>query len=149
MSDNVLTEAMVQNVVLTWYTSTNDHRPVEDFETMLSEDVQMRYPNRPEPFLGRSAFRIWYAGVLKLYFDETHEVESWDIKVEGSKAVAVVVVRWEARSWVEGAARSKYEAFLSRQRFEMDRSTEDGRVYIRKKIVETFEKTAPLYSLGR
>jgi hypothetical protein len=148
MCDNSLTPARVKNIVLTWYSSTNEHRPVADFETMLSEDVQMSYPNHPEPITGRAAFRDWYAGVLKVYFDETHEVESWDIKIEENRAVAVVIVRWEYRSWPEGAARSKYEAFLSRQRFEIERSTVDGRVYIRKKNVETFEKTAPLYGIG-
>ena len=148
MCDNVLTDAMVRNVILTWYSSTNEHRPVEEFETMLSEDVEMRYPNRDEPFTGREAFREWYANVLKIYFDETHEVESWDIKLDENRAIAVVVVRWEARSWPVGAARSKYEAFLSRQRFEIDRSVQDGRAYIRKKIVETSETTAPLYGVG-
>lgn len=149
MSDNVLTDAMVRNVVLTWYSSTNEHRPVGDFENMLAEDVQMKYPNQPELITGRAGFRDWYAGVLKLYFDETHEVEAWDVKIAGNLATVVVVVRWECRSWPEGAARSKYEAFLSRQRFEIERSSEDGRVLIRKKFVETFERTTPLYCLGR
>jgi hypothetical protein len=148
MSENKLTESMVRNVVLTWYASTNEHRPVEEFEVLLSEDVEMRYPNKKEPFTGRAAFREWYADVLRIYFDETHEVESWDIKLDGNRAVAVVTVRWEARSWPVGSARSKYEASLSRQRFEIERAAEDGRVYIRKKIAETFERTAPIFGVG-
>jgi hypothetical protein len=134
--------------VLTWYASTNDHRPVADFEMLLSEDVEMRYPNKEEPFTGRAAFRKWYDEVLKIFFDETHEVESWDIKIDGNRAVAVVIVRWEARAWPVGAARSQYQASLSRQRFEIERAPGDGRVYIQKKIAETFEKTAPLYGVG-
>ena len=147
--DSVLTDAMVRNVILTWYSSTNEHRPVADLEIMLAEDVHMSYPDRSESITGRAAFREWYAGVLKVYFDEVHEVESWDVKVEENRAVATVIVRWEARSWLEGVARSKYEAFISRQCFEIERSAEDGRAYIRKKNVETFEKTAPLFGIGR
>lgn len=148
MTENRLTENMVRNLILTWYSSTNEHRPVEEFESLLSEDVEMRYPNKKEPFTGRTAFREWYADVLKIYFDETHEVESWDIKLDGKRAVAVVIVRWEARSWPVGSARSKYEASLSRQRFEIERSSANGRVYIQKKIAETFERTAPIFGVG-
>lgn len=148
MNQNDLNEQMVRNVILTWYHGTNEHRPVAEFETILSPEVEMRYPNKDQPFIGRGAFREWYADVLGKFFDETHEVESWKIEVEGNRAVAVVIVRWETRSWVPGAARSQYNAFLSRQRFEIERSAQDGRVYIKKKIAETFEPTAPIHGVG-
>jgi hypothetical protein len=149
MIKNDLTEAMVRNVILTWYSSTNEHRPVEDFETMLSDDVRMSYPNQPEPIVGRAAFRKWYAGVLNVYFDETHELESCHIRIDENRAEAIVIVRWEARSWPVGAARSKYEATLTRQRFEFERIPDDGRVQICVKNVETFDKVAPIYDVGR
>ena len=148
MPQNELTEKMARNIVLTWYSSTNEHRPVDECENLLSEDVQMTYPNTKEPLVGRAGFRKWYADVLNKYFDETHEVESWNVKLDSNQATAVVVVRWEARSWPAGIARSKYEAFLSRQRFEIQRSAEDGRAYILRKDVETFERTAPIYGIG-
>lgn len=142
-----LTEEAVRNVVLTWYHGTNEHLPVEQIEVLLSPNVEMRYPNRPEPFFGREAFRTWYADVLSRYFDETHVVESWDVTVEGAEATAVVVVRWETRQWEVGAARSEYRAYLSRQRFRVVRH-DDGRVEIEAKIVETFGPTTPVYGIG-
>jgi hypothetical protein len=142
-----LTEDMVRNIILTWYHGTNEHLPVEQVELLLAPDVEMRYPNRPEPFVGREAFRTWYADVLATYFDETHVVESWQIAIEGAQATATVVVRWETRSWQAGAARSEYRAYLSRQRFRIARR-EDGGVEITAKIAETFEGTAPLYQVG-
>jgi hypothetical protein len=145
---NEFTEKMVRNVILTWYSGTNEHRPVAEIETMLSEDVQMKYPDQPEPLIGKAGFREWYANVLKKYFDETHEVESWNITIDGNQATVTVIVRWEARSWPVGVARSKYEAFLTRQHFMLQRSVENGEVLIREKIAETFEKTAPLYEVG-
>ena len=93
-----LTEDMVRNVILTWYHGTNNHRPVEQLEVLLAPDVEMYYPNRSEPFVGRQAFRDWYADVLARFFDETHIVESWQITIDGAQAMAVVVVRWETRS---------------------------------------------------
>ena len=142
-----LTDDIVRNVILTWYQGTNDHRPVEQIEALLASDVEMRYPNRPDPFVGRQAFRDWYADVLTKYFDETHLVESWDIAIEGVLATATVVVRWETRAWEVGAARSTYRAYLSRQRFRLARR-ENGRVEITAKIAESFEPTAPLHGVG-
>lgn len=142
-----LTEDMVRNIILTWYNGTNEHLPVEQIEVLLSPEVEMYYPNRPDPFVGRQAFRDWYADVLAKYFDETHIVESWEISIEGAQATAVVVVRWETRSWEVGAARSEYRAHLSRQRFRVARQ-EGGQVEILAKIAETFEDTAPIYGIG-
>jgi hypothetical protein len=139
-----LDSQLVQEVIQTWYSATNDHLPVEQVEMLLSPGVEMRYPNRDAPFIGRAAFREWYADVLSRFFDETHIVESWDIDVQEAEATAVVVVRWETRSWEKGAARSRYDAYLSRQRFRLVRC-EDGVVRIASKIAETFETTAPLH----
>lgn len=142
-----LTPDMARHVVLTWYAGTNDHKPVEQLLMLLADDVEMRYPNRDQAFTGKGAFREWYADVLGQYFDETHQVEAWDIQVEGPKARVKVVVRWERRSWKPREARSRYEASLSKQSLELVRSP-DGRLLIHKKIVETFEPTAPIFAVG-
>ena len=143
-----LDEAMVKNLILTWYSGTNDHRPVADLLAMLADDVEMRYPNRAEPFTGKEAFKAWYADVLVKFFDEIHHVESCEIKADGNSATAIVVVRWERRTWESGTAKSSYTASLSRQRFEFSRDPATGRVVIRKKIVETFDPTAPIFGVG-
>ncbi len=38
-----LTEAMVKNVILSWYQGTNDHKPLADQLALLTDDVEMRY----------------------------------------------------------------------------------------------------------
>jgi hypothetical protein len=143
-----LNEEMVKNLILTWYSGTNDHRPVGNLVAMLADDVEMRYPNRAEPFTGKEAFKAWYADVLTKFFDETHHVESCEIKTDGNSATATVVVRWERRTWEAGTAQSVYSASLSRQKFEFARNPSTGSVVIRKKIVETFEPTAPIFGVG-
>lgn len=143
-----LSEDMIKNVILTWYTGTNDHHPVGELLALLADDVEMRYPNRAEPFTGKEAFKAWYADVLAKYFDETHHVESCEVKTDGNTAAANVVVRWERRTWEPGTAKSRYDASLSRQHFEFSRDPATGRVTIRKKIVETFEPTAPIFGKG-
>jgi len=145
MSNRPLSEESVRNVILGWYHATNEHLPAADLERMLADDVRMSYPNRPEIIEGIPAFREWYADVLVKFFDETHVVESWDISIDDDTAVAVVVVRWETRSWTPGARASDYAAYLSRQRFRIVRSPVDGRVQIHEKHVETFYPTASIY----
>ncbi|NTV02084.1 MAG: nuclear transport factor 2 family protein [Chlorobiaceae bacterium] len=140
-----LDEAMVKNVLLGWFAGTNDHKPVAQLLPYLADDVQMYYPDNPKPFTGKQAFSAWYADALVRYFDETHKLESIDIKIEGRKAKVTLVVRWERRVWSPGEAQSRYEAYLSHQRVELEKSATDGRVLITKKIVDAFEKTAPLY----
>jgi glyoxylase I family protein len=140
-----LDEDSVRRLVLAWYAGTNAHRPVEELTAMLTKDVEMRYPDSPEPLFGHDAFRTWYANVLRLYFDETHTVENWNINVADNQATITVVVRWERRSWTVGAERSDYSAYLSRQRFEIHRFPDTGAVLIAKKIVETFDRTSPIY----
>ena len=141
----VLSETMIRNLITNWYRGTNDHVPVEELERMLADDVTMKYPNSEDAFTGIPAFRDWYTGVLGKYFDETHVVEKWDISIDGDRAEVGVVVRWECRSWQVGQALSTYAAYLSRQRFRIERSPEDGRVMIREKLAETFEPTAAVY----
>jgi len=141
-----LTAEMVKNVVLCWYEGTNDHKPPGNLLALLTDDVEMRYPYIEKPFTGKEAFSAWYADVLMKYFDETHNVESWDIKVDGQLAKVAVVVRWERRAWKPGEATSHYEAFISHQRLELVRSPVDGSIRIQKKVVESFEKTAPVYN---
>jgi hypothetical protein len=140
-----LDEAMIRNVILTWYTGTNDHHPVEELLPLLADDVEMRYPNRPEPFTGKDAFKEWYADVLKTYFDETHHIEACQIKVDGNTATASVIVRWERRTWENGAAKSQYAASLSYQTIAFARDPATGRITIRKKSVDKFEPTAPIF----
>jgi ketosteroid isomerase-like protein len=145
-----LTPDQVRNFVTNWYEGTNDHKPVGQLLDMLADDVEMLYPNRPEPFTGKEAFRKWYDDVLQQFFDETHKVEAIDITLlDSNHAEARVTVRWERRSWPVGEAKSKYDASLSHQRFEIARSPDNGRVFIRKKIVETFEPTAPIFGLSQ
>jgi len=141
-----LTEDMVKNVILGWYEGTNDHKPVEDLLVFLADDVEMRYPDTASSFIGKEAFSAWYAKVLTTCFDETHKVESWDIKVEGQIVRVAVVVRWERREWKQGDALSHYKAAITHQHLELVRSSADGRLLIRKKIVDSFEKTAPVYN---
>ncbi|NTU67535.1 MAG: nuclear transport factor 2 family protein [Chlorobiaceae bacterium] len=141
----VLDEAMVKNVLLGWYAGTNDHKPVDQLLAYLADDVQMYYPDSPKPFTGKPAFAAWYADALVKYFDETHKIESIDIKLDGGTARIIIVVRWEFRAWKPGDAQSHYQAYLSHQRIELEKSAVDGRVLIKKKIVDAFEKTVPLY----
>ena len=142
-----LTEGTVLTALRTWYHGTNEHLPVEQIEALLAADVEMRYPNKPTPLTGRQAFRAWYAEALASFFDETHVIEKAAVSIDGDRAVADLIVRWESRSWTVGAARSQYRAYLTQQRVELARR-DDGRVEITRKVAGPLQATAPLYAVG-
>ncbi len=143
-------EDTVKNFILSWYNGTNEHVPKEQLLVFLSDEVEFRYPNRPEPLFGKPAFLDWYADVLVRFFDETHSVENWKlIEIKGDRAEVEVVVRWEYRTWKVGDAHSEYRANLTHQRWQIGRDAKDGRFYILKKFVEKFEPTAPIFEVGR
>lgn len=140
-----LTDGMVRNFLLAWFQSTNDHRPVEELLPMLDDRVEMFYPDKPEPFTGKEAFKTWYAAALEKYFDETHHLEAFEAKVDGDSAEVDLIVRWERRSWQPGAALSRYDASLSYQEIVVARDPESGRLTIRKKVVKKFDPTGPIF----
>ncbi len=143
------TEANIKNFILSWYHSTNDHRPQEELLAFLDDRVEFLYPNRPAPLIGKQAFLDWYADALNQYFDETHTIEKWKtFKIERDTAVVSLVVRWEYRTWKPGEAKSQYHANIAHQRWEIRRDPKDGRFKTMKKSVESFEPTAPIYAVG-
>lgn len=143
------TEPNLKNFILSWYHSTNDHLPKEDLLRFLDDNVEFIYPDTPKPVVGKQAFLDWYARALDQYFDETHTIEKWkSIEIKGDHATVSLVVRWEYRTWKTGEARSQYQANLAHQRWEIQRNPADGSFKTMKKIVESFEKTAPIYEVG-
>ncbi|WP_295402290.1 nuclear transport factor 2 family protein [uncultured Thiocystis sp.] len=140
-----LNEDMVRNTLLSWFRQTNDHRPLEELLPYLDDQIEMFYPDRPEPFQGKDAFADWYRKALLRYFDETHHLEALAIRIDGDTAAADLIVRWERREWEPGAARSRYTASLSYQDVVFRRDPATGRLTITKKIVKKFEPTAPIF----
>jgi hypothetical protein len=103
----------IKRFVGAWYLALDNHAPTEELTALLTDDVQMIFPEKTLP--GISDFKAWYAGgkysdgtdapgVINIFFDENHNVVSVE-KVGGSSSEPdlKVVVAWQA-SWFEKPA---------------------------------------------
>ena len=104
---------VIKQFVGAWYLALDNHAPTDDLAALLTDDVQMIFPEKTLP--GISDFKAWYAGgkysdstdapgVINIFFDENHNVVSVDV-VGGTENEPdlKVVVAWQA-SWFEKPA---------------------------------------------
>lgn len=126
--------AMVRN----WYAALDTHEPVATLVNMLSaSEVQMVFPEAT--LAGVEAFIGWYEGVIRIFFDEAHHVESVTVeKTDEDAANIKVVVRWEASRWNPPAARSERLIVLAYQSW-IVRFDADGTPRIATYIVDRLE----------
>ena len=87
------------------------------------------------PVIGVAAFREWYEGVVRIFFDEIHVVERTTVSWKDQRALVKVLVNWQARRWSPPAARSQWIGFDADQDWEMIRSAASGRPLIARYVV--------------
>ncbi len=128
----------LNDMVRNWYAALDTHEPVATLVDMLSiEEVQMVFPEAT--LAGVEAFTNWYEGVIRIFFDEVHQVES--VTIEGTNGSLVdikVVVRWEASRWNPPASRSDRLVLLAYQSWSV-RIGADGTARIATYIVDRLE----------
>lgn len=103
----------IKQFVAAWYLALDNHAPTEELASMVTDDVQMIFPEATLP--GVSDFKAWYSGgkysngteapgVINIFFDENHNVVSVE-RTGGTDAEPElkVVVAWQA-SWFEKPA---------------------------------------------
>lgn len=127
-----ITEDQVNQFAAAWYRALDVHAPVEELVKLVAEqDPVMVFPEKT--LKGLDDFKAWYAGgtysdgadtpgVIRIFFDENHNVVSVDSKIEGDTVQATVVVAWQA-SWFEPpAAKSKRTSLDATQEWTLRRS---------------------------
>ena len=111
-----ITDAQINEFVAAWYLALDQHAPVDQVGTLVSDDVQMIFPEKT--LHGKSDFLAWcvggtYAdgdkapGVYNIFFDENHNVVSVDPQIGEDGVEVQVVVAWQASWFVPPAAKSK------------------------------------------
>ena len=110
---DVFSDDNIKRFAAAWYLALDNHAPSEELEALLTDQVQMIFPEKTLP--GLADFRAWYAGgkysdgtdapgVINIFFDENHNVVSVNRTGGSGNAVEVdVVVAWQA-SWFEKPA---------------------------------------------
>ena len=89
-----------------WYRKLDVHAPMIELLPMLADDdLEMKFPEAT--LKGQAQFESWYQGVIRIFFDEVHNVKEVTSEIDGEQANVKVVVGWEASVWKPPAANSE------------------------------------------
>lgn len=134
MSTQSLTEAGIRALVDAWYLGLDQHAPTTLMGTLVSDDVQMIFPEKT--LHGKSDFLAWCIGgvysdgeqapgVYNIFFDEDHNVVSVDARIDGDEAELDVVVAWQASMFIPPAAKSRRVSLDAIQRWTVKASNQN------------------------
>jgi hypothetical protein len=113
---NTITKEQIDAFVTAWYLALDQHVPVEQAASLVSDDVEMIFPEKT--LHGKSDFVAWCIGgpysdgdkapgVFNIFFDENHNVVSVEASIAGDTAELDVIVAWQASWFIPPAAKSK------------------------------------------
>jgi hypothetical protein len=119
-----LTRREIEAFAIDWYRKLDIHAPPDALVAMVADDVEFQLPEGA--VIGVDAFRTWYEGVIRIFFDESHVVGRVAVSWKDQRALVQVVVNWQARRWTPPAAHSQWIGFDAYQDWEMIRSAVTG-----------------------
>ncbi len=138
MSTTTLTADEIKQMAAEGYLKLDVHAPYEEIAPLLVEEgLEMVFPERT--LKGRDEFREWYEGVIRIFFDENHNIVLVDPKIDGDTAEVKVVVAWQASWWKPPAAKATRTSLDAYQTWIVKRSPTTGKPQITKYIVESFD----------
>lgn len=141
MTTHPLTEAEISELAAVWYKKLDIHAPMVEVLPMLAdEELEMVFPEAT--IKGWAGFEGWFQKVIRLFFDEVHQVVKCEAKIDGTKAVVAVVVHWEASVWNPPAEKSKRISLTAYQTWEMKRCSKTGHPLITKYTVDKLDYDA-------
>ena len=73
-----------------WYRYLDVHAPLGSFRPLLTEDVQLVFPEAT--VTGFEGYSSWYNKVIDIFFDEQHTLKIADITSQSDQAAEVHVV---------------------------------------------------------
>jgi hypothetical protein len=124
-----LTQAEVQRFAKDWYLKLDVHAPMVGLLPMLVEEgLEMKFPEATLRSLAE--FESWYQRVIRIFFDEVHEVKKCDVTVSDNQAKADIIVKWEANVWNPPEDKSKRIKLDAYQTWIVRRSAQTGQPVI-------------------
>lgn len=112
----VMTEETIRTFVEAWYRALDVHAPFEEAYSFLAADgLNMQFPDGD--IRDRGSFKTWYDRVTNIFFDENHNVQTVETRIDGDEATVEVVVGWQASWWTPPAAKSKRTSMDATQRW--------------------------------
>ena len=128
------TEALAKR----WYAALDTHEPTQTLVDMLDKtDLKMVFPEATLSSV--EEFVVWYEGVIRIFFDEVHKVESVTLGAEKDGRIQTkVAVHWEASRWNPPAAKSDRILLTAFQTWEVT-FNETGEAKVAKYTVDKLE----------
>jgi hypothetical protein len=132
-----ITEQQIKDFAAAWFRALDVHVPVEECTRFVAEaDVEFVFPEKT--CRGVGDFKAWYAGgdysdgtsapgVINIFFDETHNLQSVEAKISEDVAEVRVVVGWQASWFAPPAPKSNRTSLAATQQWRLRRS--DKNVY--------------------
>lgn len=137
MANEDFTSESIEQFAKDWYQKLDVHAPMVELLPMLAEkDLFMIFPEAT--LNGLAGFESWYQGVIRIFFDEVHEVQSVQSKITGDEAEVAIVVRWEASRWRPPGRNSDRIKLNAYQTWNV-KSCGPGRMAVMKYIVDKIE----------
>ena len=131
-----LTEPEVKALVVDWYKKLDVHAAMVDLLPMLvDKDLEMQFPEITVRDL--AGFEGWYQGVIRIFFDEIHDLKQLNITISRDWADVMLVVNWQAHRWKPPAAHRERLNFDAAQRWVVKRAPATGRPVIVTYIVDS------------
>lgn len=154
-----LTREEIDSFAHDWYRKLDVHAPPQELVAMVATDrMQYQEVREIEPYTqselfhlvdappvefvlpegvlrGVEAFRGWYEGVIRIFFDEVHVLDRVEVSWQGRHALVKVGVNWQARRWNAPAPRSEWIGFDVDQDWVMVRSASTGQPVILRYVV--------------
>jgi hypothetical protein len=115
----------IKPFVAAWFRALDFHVPLDEIFTLLADKgLNMQFPDGD--IRDYASFKKWYDRVTNLFFDENHNVQSVEGKINGDEAVLDIVVGWQASWWEAPSAKSKRVSMDATQRWTVCRSTKNA-----------------------
>jgi NADPH-dependent ferric siderophore reductase len=133
-----LTNAEVKSLVEHWFFLLDVHADVREVLPLLVDSgLEMRLPEAT--LHNHEEFVSWYEGVIRVFFDEVHVMQSLQISLSEDRSAANIdlVVKWLAKRWSSPAARSEWLGFDVAQHWVVVRSPQTQKPVIRTYTVNT------------
>lgn len=133
-----LTDSEINEFVGDWYKALDVHEPMVNILHMLADEgLEMQFPEAT--LKGKDEFEGWYQGVIRIFFDEIHNVKKVEITPQGDDYLLAVVVEWEASVWKPPQDKSERIMLDAYQRWVVRCSPETGKPVIVTYIVDSLE----------
>jgi len=125
----------INQFVAEWYLRLDNHAPTEALTALVTDDVQMIFPEATLP--GVNDFKCWYSGgkysngteapgVINIFFDENHNVVSVERTGGSDDAPELeVVVAWQASWFVKPATKAKRTSLDATQTWTVVKSSKN------------------------